>query len=274
MVLKKTFKQISGHSLAILITLVMFTPIYLVTVNSLKDRVQASSMGIELPTELHWENFATVIEKGKLGSAFANSLQYATISTIIGVLLSASAAYVLSRNRTKFNRFLYFLIIMGIAMPINFVTLTKIMQVTQLINTQIGIIILYAATQIPFSVFVIYAFVESIPRELDEAATIEGCNPLQLFAFIIFPLLTPALVTTAILNFLGVWSEFLLPIYFLNSSDKWPMTLAIYNFFGQFQADWSLVSADIVLTILPVIIIYLFGQRYIISGLTSGAVKG
>ncbi|MDW7754545.1 MAG: carbohydrate ABC transporter permease [Brevefilum sp.] len=272
--LKKTYEQISGHAIAIIITVIVFIPIYLVTINALKDKVQASSMGVELPSELHWENFATVVEKGKLGQAFANSLQYATFSSIIGVLLSASAAYVLSRNRTKFNRFLYFMIIMGIALPINFVTLTKIMQVTQLINSQIGIIILYSATQIPFSVFVIYAFVESVPRELDEAAIIEGCNPLQLFTYIILPLLTPALVTTAILNFLNVWSEFLIPIYFLNSSDKWPMTLAIYNFFGQFQADWSLVSADIVLTILPVIIIYLFGQRYIISGITSGAIKG
>jgi len=159
-------------------------------------------------------------------------------------------------------------------MPMNFVTLTKVMQITHLINTQLGIIILYATTQIPFSVFVIYAFVETIPREMDEAAIIDGCSPLQLFFFIIFPLLTPALVTTAILSFLNIWSEFLLPLYFLNSSDKWPMTLAIYNFFGQYEADWSLVSADIVLTILPVIVIYLLGQRFIISGMTSGAVKG
>jgi len=272
--LKKTLKLFSNHSIAILTSLIMVVPIYLVTVNAFKDKVEASSMSIALPTQLHWENFATVIEKGKLGQAFGNSLLYATAATILGISLSAAAAYVLSRNRTKFNRFLYFLIIMGIAMPLNFVTLTRVMQLTQLINTQIGIIILYAATQIPFSVFVMYAFVETIPRELDEAAIIDGCNPLQLFGFIIFPMLTPALVTTAILSFLGVWSEFLLPLYFLNSSEKWPMTMAIYNFFGQYEADWSLVSADIVLTILPVIIIYLLGQRYIISGMSSGAVKG
>lgn len=272
--LKKTLKKISAHSVAILTSLIMFIPIYLVTVNALKDKVEASSMSLNFPTQLHWENFVTVIEKGKLAQAFGNSLLYATAATLLGIALSAAAAYVLSRNRTKFNRFLYFLIIMGIAVPLNFVTLTKVMQVTHLINSQIGIIILYAATQIPFSVFVMYAFVDTIPRELDEAAIIDGCNPLQLFTLIIIPMLTPALVTTAILSFLGVWSEFLLPLYFLNSSDKWPMTLAIYSFFGQFEADWSLVSADIVLTILPVILIYLLGQRYIISGMTSGAVKG
>ena len=270
----KHIKQVSNNTIAIVISLVMFIPIYLVTVNSLKDKVQASTMGVELPTSLHWENFATVIEQGKLVQAFFNSLLYATLSTIIGVLLAASAAYVLSRNRTRLNRFLYFLIIMGIAMPINFVTLTKVMQTTNLINSQFGIIILYAAIQIPFSVFVIYAFVETIPRELDEAAIIDGCSPIQLFILVILPLLTPALVTTAILSFLAVWSEFLLPLYFLNSSDKWPMTLAIYNFFGQYEANWALVSADIVLTILPVIVVYLMGQRYIISGMTAGSVKG
>ena len=270
----KTTKRFVNNLLAILISLIMFTPIYLVAVNSLKDQVQANAMGADLPSSLHWKNFTTVIEKGKLGQAFVNSILYSSLSTMIGVGLSALAAYILSRNRTRLNRFLYFLIIMGIAMPINFVTLTKVMQITHMINTQFGIIILYAATQIPLSVFIVYAFVESIPRELDEAAIIDGCSPIQLFTFIILPLLTPALVTTAILSFLGVWSEFLLPLYFLNSSDKWPMTLAIYNFFGQYEADWSLVSADIILTILPVIIVYLLGQRYIISGMTSGAVKG
>jgi len=259
---------------AVFVSAIMFVPIFLVVVNSLKDKVQASSMGVGLPTSLHWQNFAVVIEKGKLVQAFGNSLLYASASTIIAILLSAAAAYVLSRNRTRLNRIIYFTIIMGIAIPMNFVTLTKVMQITHLINSQVGIIVLYATTQIPFSVFVIYAFVTTIPRELDEAGIIDGCNPLQLFFRVILPLLTPALVTTAILSFLDIWSEFLLPLYFLNSSDKWPMTLAIYNFFGQFEADWSLVSADIVLTILPVIIIYLMGQRYIISGMTSGAVKG
>ena len=134
--------------------------------------------------------------------------------------------------------------------------------------------ILYAATKIPFGVFLTYAFIESIPKEIDEAAIMDGCNPFTLFFTVIFPLLTPAWVTTAILSFLDFWSEFILPLYFLQNSAKWPMTLAVYNFFGMFEAKWNLVSADIVLTILPVIAVYLMGQRYIISGMTAGAVKG
>jgi len=270
----KKIKAISANTMAIIVSLIMFIPIYLVVINSLKDQVQASSMGVDLPTALHWENFLTVIEKGKLGQAFLNSMIYSTFATIIAITLSAMAAFVLSRNRTRANRYIYYLIVMGIALPMNFVTLTKVMQLTHLINTQIGIIILYAATQIPLSVFIIYAFVETIPRELDEAAIIDGCGPFRLFFSIILPLLKPALVTTAILSFLWIWSEFLLPLYYLNKSTYWPMTLAIYNFFGQYESDWSLVSADILLTILPVVVVYLLGQRFIVSGMTSGAVKG
>ena len=260
--------------LAVAVSLIMILPVYLVFVNAFKTRVQASSMGVDLPTAMQWQNFATVIERGKLATAFGNSMLYSVTATLIGVTLSAMAAYVLSRNRTRFNRGIYLFIIMGIAIPTNFVTLTKVMQVTQLINTQWGIILLYSAAQIPLNVFLFYAFIQTLPRELDEAAIMDGCSPLRLFFSVIYPLLTPVLVTASVLNLLAIWNEFLLPLYYLNRSANWPMTLAIYNFFGQFQSDWSLVSADIVLTILPVIIIYLLAQRFILSGLTTGAVKG
>ncbi|MFN2234177.1 MAG: carbohydrate ABC transporter permease [Anaerolineales bacterium] len=267
-------KQIPANLLAILVSLIMFVPIYLLIVNSLKDDVQSKAMGVEFPTSVHWENYLTVIEQGKLGISFGNSMLYATGATIIVVLFSTAAAFVLSRHRSRLNRFLYFFIVLGIAMPINYVTLTKVMQATHLINTVGGIIILYAATKISFSIFLTFAFVESIPKEIDEAAIIDGCGPFTLFFKVIFPLLTPAWVTTAILSFLDFWSEFILPLYFLHNSEKWPMTLAVYNFFGRFESNWNLVSADIVLTILPVIAVYLMGQRYLISGMTTGAVKG
>ncbi len=271
---RRRLQSIINHRLAILVSLIMFIPVYLVLVNSLKTQAEANAMGVALPTSLNWANFATVIELGKLVTAFGNSVLYAVGGTLIGITLAALAAYVLSRNRTVLNRLVYFFIIMGIAMPTNFVTLTKVMQMTHLINTQLGIILLYAATSIPFSVFLIYAFVGTLPRELDEAAIIDGCGPFRLFFSIIYPLLTPVLVTAGVLNLLGIWNEFLLPLYYLNRSTYWPMTLAVYNFFGQFQADWSLVSADIVLTILPVIMIYLFAQRFILAGMTAGSVKG
>ncbi|WP_419874544.1 carbohydrate ABC transporter permease [Candidatus Pristimantibacillus sp. PTI5] len=262
------------NGFAWVLSIIMFIPLLLILVNSFKDRVGANSMSMKLPKTLHWSNYATVIEEGKLVQSFFNSLFYTTASTVLGIALASIAAYIFARNTTKLNRFLYFFVIMGIAMPINFVTLTKVMQVTQLINTQLGIIVLLAVMSIPFSVFLIYGFVSSVPRELDEAGIVDGCPPFRLFYSIILPLLTPVIVTVGILNFMGSWNDFVLPLYYLNDTAKWPMTLAVYNFFGRFQVNWNLVSADIVLTTLPVIVIYLLGQRYIISGMTSGSVKG
>lgn len=263
-----------AHAAAIGASLFFFMPVYLIIVNSLKTRAEASTLSAAWPTSIQWGNFAEVIEKGNLITGFLNSLLYASASTVVATIVAAMAAFVLSRKRTKMNRFIYFFLIMGIALPINFFTLTMVMQATQLINTKLGMIFLYISMQLPFSIFLIYGFIETIPRELDEAATMDGCSPLRLFFSVILPLLTPVLVTSGILNFLGVWSDFLFPLYYLNDSDNWPMTLAIYNFFGRFNTQWNLVSANILLNIIPVIVVYLLGQRYILSGMTSGAVKG
>src|SRR5579859_3526686 len=274
LMLAKRFNVLGAHSLAIIACLIMVIPFYLVVVNSFKSKADASSMSVALPPTLHAENFSTVISAGKLGTSFFNSVLYASGSTMIGTLFAAMAAFVLSRNRSRFNRLLYFFIIMGIALPANYFTLTKVMQITALINTRGGIILLLAAGQIPFGVFLIYGFLDTIPRELDEAAIMDGCGPLQLFFQIILPMLTPVLVTDAVLSFLGAWSNFIMPLYYLNNTASWPMTLSVYNFFGQYQANWNLVSADILMTVLPVILVYLLAQRYILSGITTGAVKG
>jgi len=184
------------------------------------------------------------------------------------------AAFVLSRNRTRLNKLLYFFLVMGITLPVNYVALVKVMMFLNLNNTRIGIVLLYAAMQMPFSVFLIYGFVSNIPVELDEAGIIDGCGSFRLFITIIFPLLKPAVSTVIVLTFLNTWNEFISPLYFLGSSTKWPMTLSVYNFFGMFFKDWNLVCADIVMTSIPVLLIYLLGQKYIVSGMTVGAVKG
>jgi raffinose/stachyose/melibiose transport system permease protein len=254
--------------------LIALAPIYLVFANALKTQTDSATMGAELPLNPQWANFGTVIDQGKLLTAFFNSVLYSVGGTVLSVLVSALAAFVLARHRSRRHQIIYALLIMGIAIPTNFVTLTKVMQVTGLIDSQIGMIMLYAATQIPFSVFLIYAFVDSLPRELDEAAFIDGCSPIRTFFSIILPLLTPVLVTCGVLNMLNLWNEFLMPLYFLNSTNHWPMTLAVYNFFGQYQSNWALVSADVVLTIMPMILIYIVAQRWILSGVSAGAVKG
>ena len=126
----------------------------------------------------------------------------------------------------------------------------------------------------PFTVFLTYGFVSKVPQELDEAAILDGCTPGRLFFNIVLPMLKPAIITAGVLCFLNTWNEFIMPLYFLHSSEKWPMTLAIYNFFGQYEMSWNLICADVILTCAPVIIVYLTCQKYIIGGQTDGAVKG
>jgi len=138
----------------------------------------------------------------------------------------------------------------------------------------LGIILLYTAMQLPFMTFLIHGFVAKIPVELDEAAVLDGCNSISLFIRVIFPMLKPAIATASVLTFLNTWNEFVSPLYFLNSTQKWPMTLSVYNFFGMYFKDWNLVCADILLTSIPVLAVYLLGQKYIVSGMTAGAVKG
>lgn len=231
-------------------------------------------MTLSLPTEWVFENYSTVIEQGKLISSFFNGLLYATGSVVIIVIVVSLAAFVISRNMKGINRFLYYFIISGIAMPINNVSLMKVMQAFHLINTRGGIILLYAAINIPLSLFLAYGFIDTIPREIDEAAVIDGCTPWQLFTQVIAPLLKPIVSTLFVLDFMAIWNDFTMPLYYLNNSQKWPMTLAVYNFFGAFQNSWNLVAADIMLTLLPVLIVFVLGQKYIVGGVAAGSVKG
>ena len=275
MKVKRTVVTIITNAIAWIISLICLIPLLLIVFNSFKDKLSAAKMDLKLPAfPLQFENFSVVIEKGKLVQSFFNSMVYSTGSVALCLILSALAAYVLSRNATKLNSFLYMFIVLGITMPINYVALTKVMMFFHINNTRGGIILLYAAMQIPFSVFLMHGFVARIPIELDEAAVIDGCGPIRLFFIIVLPLLKPAVATVVVLTFLNTWNEFVSPLYFLGNSEKWPMTLSVYNFFGMYFKDWNLVCADILLTSLPVIIVYLLGQKYIVSGMTSGAVKG
>jgi len=168
---------------------------------------------------------------------------------------------------------MFYFILCGLFFPVNYVTLIQVLNGFGINNSRLGLVLVYTATMIPFCVFVLRNFVLTVPVELDEAAVLDGVGPVGLFFRIAAPMLSPALVTCFLLQFMGVWSDFLTPLYIISSSKLWPMNLAVYNFFGKYQSYWNLVFADIMLTILPVIILYLIGQRQIISGMTSGAVK-
>ncbi len=270
----KKIGHIIGNVVSLFISLIVLIPLVVLFVNSFKTSAEADRMTLSLPKQWMFENYSTVIEQGKLISSFFNGLLYATGSVVIIVAVVSLAAFVISRNMKGINRALYYFIISGIAMPINNVSLMKVMQAFHLVNTRFGIILLYAAINIPLSLFLAYGFIETIPREIDEAAVIDGCTPWQLFTRIIAPLLKPIVSTLFVLDFMAIWNDFTMPLYYLNNSAKWPMTLAVYNFFGAFQNSWNLVAADIMLTLLPVLVVFILGQKYIVGGVSAGSVKG
>ena len=270
----KKIGHIIGNVVSLFISLIVLIPLVVMFVNSFKTSAEADRMTLSLPKQWMFENYSTVIEQGKLISSFFNGLLYATGSVVIIVAVVSLAAFVISRNMKGINRALYYFIISGIAMPINNVSIMKVMQAFHLVNTRFGIILLYAAINIPLSLFLAYGFIETIPREIDEAAVIDGCTPWQLFTRIIAPLLKPIVSTLFVLDFMAIWNDFTMPLYYLNNSAKWPMTLAVYNFFGAFQNSWNLVAADIMLTLLPVLVVFILGQKYIVGGVSAGSVKG
>lgn len=271
---KRITVDILKNILAWAVAMLVLVPMALIIITTFKTDKESLGMSLTLPTQWIFTNFSTVIQKGKLGQSFINSLTYAGFATLLTVMSGTMSAYVFSRRRTKGFIALYMYLVLGMVIPINYVALMKIMQVTHLNNTRLGIILLYAALQTPFTIFLIYGFVSKVPSELDEAAVIDGCGPFSLYFRVVFPLLKPAMITAGVLCFLNTWNEFIMPLYFLNSTTKWPMTLAIYNFFGQFDRSWNLICADVILTCAPVVILYILAQRFIVGGQTAGAVKG
>jgi raffinose/stachyose/melibiose transport system permease protein len=273
----KFYRTLLKNGFAWLVSIIVLIPFAVMLVNSLKTKEESYSMTLKLPEVFQFQNYITVIAQGNIIPSFFNSFMYTVICVTVVVLTCSMAAFVISRNDSKLNKFIYYLIIMGIVLPVNYVALMKVMQVTMLNNTRMGISLLYAAMNIPISLFITTSFINTIPKDLDEAAIIDGCGPWGLFFRIIFPLLKPIMVTVGVLGFMAAWNDFMMPLYYLNNSLKWPMSLTVYSFFGasmQAQRQWNLVCADIVLTSAPVIIVYLAGQKYIVSGVTAGAVKG
>jgi raffinose/stachyose/melibiose transport system permease protein len=270
---KKHLKSLVKQVIFLCLSFIVIAPFYMVLVNSFKTKSDAARMGLGLPEEWMFSNYIEVIEKGKLIQGFMNSMIYAVTATTIGVLLCAMAAFVISRKNTKLNRFIYYFVLCGLFFPVNYVTLVRVFQAMQLTDSRLGIIITFMSAMVPFCLFTIRNFVLSIPVEMDEAAVIDGAGPNVLFFHVIVPLLKPTLVTCFILQFMGVWSDFLTPLYLSSKSKYFPMTMAVYQFFGKNTSHWNYIFADIILTCLPVIIVYMLGQRYLVSGMTAGAVK-
>jgi raffinose/stachyose/melibiose transport system permease protein len=256
------------------LSLVVLVPFWMMLVGSVKDVREAAIPGVSLPSTWHFENYAIVFQRGGIGRALYNSLLTTGLTVVLTVALSASAALYLARVNTRGTRFVYSAFSIGLIAPLSMIPTIKLMQFLHINNTFASVILLMSALNIPLTVFLCTGFVKTIPRELDEASLIDGCTSLSLLRRVILPLMLPVVMTSAIIVFMGAWNSFMIPLYFLNNSAKWTLPLTVYSFFGQYSRDWNLVFADLVITSLPVIIFYLAAQRYIISGMTAGAVKG
>lgn len=257
-----------------LLSLLIIIPLLMILLNSVKSVTESAVMSLRLPTEFHFENFTEVLSDDKMLRSFCNSVLLCAGSAGVTMVVASLAAYVLARNRSRLNRIIYIVFLLGLVAPINYITTVKVMQYLHIINTYLGAILLYSAMYIPFTVFIYYGFIGGIPRNLDEAAMIDGCQGVRLFFRIIFPLLKPVTMTALVLNLLNCWNDFVVPLYFLNSSQKWGMIMLMYNYFSRFISSWNLVCAAMLINMVPIVLLYIVGQKYLISGMTAGAVKG
>lgn len=270
----KRGKQYAGEFGIVIISFIIVVPIMMVILGSLKTSREAVDMSFTLPAKLQWGNYYTVFLKGKLVKPFINSTIFSVSTVVINIGITSMAAFYLSRVQSKSNKIITAIFTLGMISPLVMIPTIKVLQTLSLNNTYLGVILIYVAMKIPFSIFLFVGFIKTVPKEMDEAAIIDGCNNMQLFLRIVFPLLKPVVMTDAFIVFMSVWNDINIPLYFLNTTDKWTMALTVYNFFGQYSRDWNLVFANLIITSLPVIILYIFGQKYIVKGLTAGAVKG
>lgn len=258
---------------SLLLSLLVILPFVAILLNSFKTKKEAAEMAISLPTDWNIaDNYAQVLQTGLL-KAFGNSLLVTMLSVTFIILMTALASFVLQRRGTKAMDRLKTFFIIGLILPGQIIPTYMICNFLN-VRSFLGAAVVLTAANIPLGVFMYMGFLKSIPVSIDEAAIMDGCNSLQLLFRVIFPLLKPMTITLFILNFMNIWNDFGTTIYFLNSPQNYTLTLTIYNFFSTHSSDWNLVFADVVAVSLPVIIVYFSAQRHIMSGMTSGAVKG
>jgi raffinose/stachyose/melibiose transport system permease protein len=249
------------------------TPLLYMVLGSLKNPLEASSFGLSFPKQWLFRNYIDVIREANLGRALINSCLIASLSSALTIFLSSIASFIIARKRGRGAQVLYYFFFSGSLAPIQVIPTIRILQAIHIYGSFFSVILLYSALNISFGCFLYTGFIKTVPRALDEAAMIEGASLFRVFFRILFPLLTPVNVTVSVLIFLSIWNDIYLPIYFLPESSKWTMPLSVYGFFGRYSSNWNLVFADLTLTALPVVILYLIAQKYIVAGLLTGGVK-
>jgi raffinose/stachyose/melibiose transport system permease protein len=274
---KRSRNDILFVYLSILAVLYM-VPLFLVLMNSFKGRFFISDTPFALPDGKTWvglQNYVTGIVKTGLPLAFGYSMFITVFSVGAIVLFTSMTAWCITRVRSRTSSGLYYLLVFSMIVPFQMVmfSMSKVANILHLDNP-VGIIVLYLGFGAGLSVFIFSGFVKSIPIEIEEAATIDGCSPIQTFFLVVFPVLRPIYITVAILNTMWIWNDYLLP-YLVIGRDYKTIPIAVQYLQGGYGSrDIGAMMAMLVLAIVPIVIFYLFLQRYIIEGVVAGAVKG
>jgi raffinose/stachyose/melibiose transport system permease protein len=265
-------------AVAIVASFVVFViPFVFIVLTAVKDRQQASLLDFSWPHQFQFvQNFVAVIEARDymLVIAFINSTVLTVVSVSAMVVLAAMVGFVLQRRRSRWNPFINFIVLSGLIIPPAVVPTIWVLQGLQLFRTMTGLILIEIAFGLSFCILLFRAFVATIPRELDEAAVIDGAGPLRLFFRVIFPLLRSVIVTVVVVQSVNVFNDFVNPLYFLPGDQNATVQLTLFNFQSQFNTQYNLLFMNILLITVPPLIMFLFFNRQIVAGMTSGAVKG
>ncbi len=282
--MRKKQKQKAPQSAAetlllVLLAALTLVPLFLVVQNSFKSRFYISGDPFALPnkeTFVALENYISGLSAGGFFAAFGRSLLITVVSVGLIVLCTSMAAWYLMRVRTALTKGMYYLFVFSMIVPFQMVMYTMTYLVGRAkLNTVLGMPFIYLGFGAGLSVFMLCGFIRSIPGELEEAATIDGCNPVQTFFLVVLPLLKPTAVTVAILNTMWIWNDYLLPYLVLGTEKKTvPVAIQIAMQGAYGSTDYGGLMAMLVLAMIPIVVFYLFCQKYIIKGVVAGAVKG
>ena len=266
------------NAVAILVSTVVFlVPFAFIILTSVKNKQEAALLDFTWPTSFHlWDNVVEVIttRNWMLVTAFVNSTILTVASVTLLVIFSAMVGFVLQRRKTRWNGLINFLILAGLMMPPAVVPTIWLLQSIGLFAKLHGLVLIEVAYGLSFSILLYRAFIATIPRELDEAAIIDGARPLDVFFRVILPLLWPVTVTNIVVQSVAIFNDFTNPLYYLPGNANATVQLTLYNFQSQFQTSYNLLFTNIALITIPPLLVFLFFNRQIVAGMTAGAVKG
>ncbi|MCL4252064.1 MAG: carbohydrate ABC transporter permease [Anaerolineae bacterium] len=272
-----TGTNLTKYVLLILVCLVILGPVAMTVLGGIRTNGEFLARPFDVPRQgIQWINFQQILTSPTFWLALRNSLVITGGVTVLNVMLASMLAFVFSRIDFFGRGFVFNVLSLGLLFPIVVAILPIFIQVRSLglINNLWGVILPLVAFGLPGSVVILRGFFMSIPGELEDASYIDGCTRFDFFRYILVPLARPAIAAVATLQIIVGWNDYFLSLLILNDSDNWPLTLGIMQFQGQYGTNWALVMAYVTVLMIPAIIFYLFAERYIVTGLTGGELKG